>query len=74
MTASEKEILVKFGANLKRLRTEKKLSLRELSYNCKVDFSKIGQIEKGLINPTFITVTELAKGLEVDLIELINYQ
>jgi transcriptional regulator with XRE-family HTH domain len=31
-----------------------------------VDYSKIGDMEKGAVNVTLITLTELAKGLEVD--------
>lgn len=72
MTASEKIILKKFGANLQRLRKERNLSLRELSYNCKVDFSKISQMEKGAINPTLITLTELAKALDIEIKELLD--
>ncbi len=67
MAAEEKEILKVFGGNLKKIREEKGLSLRQLSYNCKVDFSKIAQMEKGLINPTLVTVAELAAALEVEV-------
>lgn len=73
MTNAEKTILKSFGVRLKELRKEKKLSLRKLSSNCKVDFSKIGQMEKGLINPTLLTMTELAKGLDVDMKKLLDY-
>jgi transcriptional regulator with XRE-family HTH domain len=73
MTTAEKAILKKFGKRLKELRKERKLSLRQLSYNCKVDFSKIAQMEKGLINPTLLTLTELSKGLEIELQYLFSY-
>ena len=73
MTNAEKSILKKFGLRLKKIRNEKGLSLRELSFNCKVDFSKIAQMEKGLINPTLLTVSELAKGLDIDVKELMDY-
>jgi len=72
MTNTEKAILKKFGSRLKQLRKERKLSLRQLSYNCKVDFSKIAQMEKGLINPTLLTITELSKALDVQLKELFD--
>lgn len=68
-----KTILVQFGALLKSIREEKGLSLRQLSYNCKVDYSKIAQMEKGLINPTLITIVELAKGLEIDKEKLMSF-
>ncbi|HJU45398.1 MAG TPA: helix-turn-helix transcriptional regulator [Chitinophagaceae bacterium] len=69
----DKETLKKFGAHLKELRETKGLSLRQLSYNCNVDFSNIGQMEKGLINPTLLTIIDLAKGLEISQIELMNF-
>jgi transcriptional regulator with XRE-family HTH domain len=69
----DKEILMQFGTLLKKLREDRGLSLRQLSYNCKVDYSKIAQMEKGLINPTLVTIVELAKGLEVHQSELLRF-
>jgi transcriptional regulator with XRE-family HTH domain len=69
----DKEVLMQFGAHLKKLREDRGLSLRQLSYNCKVDYSKIAQMEKGLINPTLITIIELAKGLEVVQSDLLKF-
>jgi transcriptional regulator with XRE-family HTH domain len=69
----ENEILIKFGVHLKELREARGLSQRQLSYNCSIDHSKIGKMERGLINPTLVTIVELAKGLEVDKNELMNF-
>jgi transcriptional regulator with XRE-family HTH domain len=64
--------LKEFGKNLKRIRTEKKLSLRELSQNCNIDFSDIGKYERGEVNATYITIIELANALEVEPADLVT--
>ena len=69
---SDKANLKKLGANIKRLRETKNLSLRELSYACDIDNSKISKIEKGQINITFTTILQLAKALEVNPSELLQ--
>lgn len=69
---SDKGNLKKLGANIKRLREIKNLSLRELSYACDIDNSKISKIEKGQINITFTTILQLAKALEISPSELLK--
>lgn len=68
---SDKANLKKLGAQIKKLREAKKLSLRELSYACDIDNSKISKIEKGQINITFTTMLQLAKALETEPSELL---
>ncbi|SEN93219.1 DNA-binding transcriptional regulator, XRE family [Chitinophaga rupis] len=70
----DKKLLVKLGARLNELRTEKELSLRQLSYISNLDYSTIGKIEKGQVNITFTTLVELAKALEVELVEILNFR
>jgi transcriptional regulator with XRE-family HTH domain len=67
---SDKKKLKIFGANIKRLREGKQLSLRQLSYACNIDNSKIAKIEKGGVNITFTTIMQLAEALEVQPLEL----
>lgn len=69
---SDKKKLKIFGANIKRLREGKQLSLRELSYACNIDNSKIAKIEKGGINITLTSIWQLAEALEVHPTELFN--
>jgi transcriptional regulator with XRE-family HTH domain len=72
MTNKNKKRLKKFGDQVKKLRQQKGLSLRELAARCDLDFQKIGKIEKENINVTLTTLIELAEGLEVPLKELLN--
>ncbi len=69
-----KKGLKEFGKNLKRIREKKDFSLRELSYNCDIDFSNIGKIERGEANVTLFTIFELAKGLDVHPKKLLDFE
>ncbi|SHM26805.1 transcriptional regulator, XRE family [Chitinophaga jiangningensis] len=69
----DKEIIKRFGMHLAKLRNEKDLSQRQLSHRCRVDYSKIGAMERGEVNVTLITITELAKGLDIPPKELLNF-
>jgi transcriptional regulator with XRE-family HTH domain len=74
ISKKDKAILQKFGAHLKQLRENRGLSLRELSYACNIDNSKISKIEQGMINVTVLTLIELSTGLEVSATELLNFR
>lgn len=63
----------KFGENLQKIRNDKNLSLRELAAKCDVDDSKISKIENGKFNIALSTIIELAKGLEIDAKELMDF-
>jgi transcriptional regulator with XRE-family HTH domain len=69
---SDKKNLKLLGANIKRLREAKKLSLREMSYACNIDNSKISKIENGQINITFTTILQIALALEIQPSEILN--
>lgn len=74
-TAIEKAAFLKsFGKRIEILRKEKKLSLRQLSQNCDIDYSDISKIEKGLRNIQISTIIELAKGLDIHPQELFNFK
>lgn len=74
---NEKDVkrLKKFRENLIRLRKDKNLTQRGLSYLCDVDHSKISKLEsKEDSNLSLTTLFELAKGLAVHPKELIDYE
>lgn len=73
---TEKELATakkKFGENLKRIREEKGMSLRDVSYNCSIENSKISEIEHGKHNVTLGTILELAKGLDIAASKLLDF-
>lgn len=70
----DKKRLQAFRSNLRRLRKEKGLSQRSLSYLCDVDYSRIGKLENDdETNLNLTTLFELARGLGVHPKELIDY-
>lgn len=60
------------AGNLKRLRTERQLSLSKLSELCGVSKVMLGQIERGESNPTINTIWKIANGLKVPYTLLID--
>jgi transcriptional regulator with XRE-family HTH domain len=60
------------ASNLKRLRTERKLSLSKLSELSEISKVMIGQIERGESNPTINTIWKIANGLKVSYTTLID--
>ena len=58
--------------NLKRLRTERQLSLGKLSEICGVSKVMLGQIERGESNPTINTIWKIATGLKIPYTLLID--
>ena len=74
MKPKDKRRLQQFRENLVRLRKEKGLSQRGLSYLCDVDYAKIARLESNAdSNLNLTTLFELARGLGVHPSELINY-
>lgn len=74
ITPGDTKALKKFGENLRKLRKAKGLSLREMSYACSIDNSKIAKIEKGMINITYTTLLQLAVALELHPSALLDYE
>ena len=60
--------------NLKRLRTERNLSLGQLSAISEVSKVMLSQIEKGETNPTINTLWKIANGLKVPYTTLLDQQ
>ncbi|MFY4777068.1 helix-turn-helix domain-containing protein [Metabacillus sp. RGM 3146] len=58
--------------NLKKLRTDRNLSLGQLSDLCSVSKVMLSQIEKGETNPTINTIWKIANGLKVPYTKLID--
>lgn len=69
----DKKILKAFGANVRAIRMKKNLSVRDVSYACFIDNSKISKIENGQINITLTTIIDLAKGLDVHPKEFFDF-
>ncbi|CAM4208476.1 Helix-turn-helix domain-containing protein [Pedobacter westerhofensis] len=65
MDEKEERYLNKFGEKLLVLKKKSGLSYRKIAANCNVEHSDIKRYVDGKINPTLLTIIDLAKGLGV---------
>jgi transcriptional regulator with XRE-family HTH domain len=64
------KLLKKFGKKLKKLRTDRKMSTRELADIAEIAHSQIWVLETGKGNPSLTTLLSIAEALEVSLQDL----
>lgn len=69
-----KEFIIGFGINLRKIRESKNMSMQTLAYTINVEYSQISRIERGLINTTIGTIYEIAGALDVDIKELFDFK
>lgn len=60
----------KLGLNIKKIRSERGLSLKELADNIDVSMSMLSQIESGKANPSLNTLRLISKHLDVPMFSL----
>lgn len=63
-----------FGANLKRIRTAKKLSRETLAAHAGVEVMQVYRIETGKVNTTISTLFALANALEMPPKRLLDFE
>lgn len=61
---------MKLGAEIKRLRTAKGMTLEELANNSEVELSQVHRVESGKVNASIGTIDAIAQGLGVTIGEL----
>jgi transcriptional regulator with XRE-family HTH domain len=60
------DIKAKFGKQLRALREEQGYTQEDLADRAGMHFTYVGQIERGLRNPSLVNLHKLAKALKVD--------
>lgn len=65
---------VKFGSFLTQLRHDKCLTQEEYALRCGFDRSYIGALERGEKSATINTLAKLAKGLDIKIKNLFEYE
>lgn len=68
-----KDFIILFGKNLRKIRESKEISMQALADTINVEYSQISRIERGLINTSIGIAYELAKALEIDIKELFDF-
>lgn len=67
------KIRLNFGQRLRKKRLEKNLTQEELANLSGLHSTYIGQIERGLRNPSLINIYKLAKALKVTSSDLLPF-
>jgi len=70
----DKELLRKIGERIKLLRIEAGLSQEKLSFECNLDKTYIGSVERGERNIAIINLSKLAKALNVSISKLLEIE
>lgn len=73
MNFRDERILIAFGKNLKRLRTNSNFTQEELAYQSGVSLSQIARMETGKINPTLCTLVTVAQTLKIRAPDLLDF-
>jgi transcriptional regulator with XRE-family HTH domain len=62
-----------FGKHVRILRSQKKITMEKLAELADIDYTQIAKIERGKINTTISTANAIAKGLNISLKELFDF-
>lgn len=65
--------LKELGAQLRRIRKKKGLSMEALAYKTEIEYRQLGRIERGEGNTTIVSLLRIAEALGTDMKELINF-
>ncbi|MEC5173525.1 MULTISPECIES: helix-turn-helix transcriptional regulator [Chryseobacterium] len=68
----KQNILIIFGNNVRKFRTEQKLSQEQLSYLANLHRTYIGMIERAEKNITLVNIEKIAKALNVNIQDLFD--
>ena len=72
MQEKNKDLLM-LGKHVKELRKSKKLTLENLCYKNDLEPSTIARIEKGLVEPKYLTLLKLSHAFNIKLSELLDF-
>ena len=67
------EKLLQLGNHIKSIRKSKKLTLESLCYKNGLEPSTISRIEKGIVEPKYLTLLKLADAYEMKLSCLLDF-
>ena len=55
------------GARIRYLRQQKNLSIEELALEAEINRNYLGDLERGMRNPTTVVLSKIARALGIDL-------
>ena len=69
----DKDVLKTFGAHLRSLRESKNISQQQLALQADISKNQVGNIERGEVNATVISIIAIAKALDVPPKDLFDF-
>jgi transcriptional regulator with XRE-family HTH domain len=69
---SDKEALKQLGKSIVALRKKYNISQADLSYEADIDLSTLSRLERGILNPTYLTLYKIAKALKTPVKDLLD--
>ena len=70
---SIEDVQIKFVNKIISIRKERKMSQEDLALLCGIDRTYIGRIERFERKPTIVVLDKIAKGLNMELKDLLNF-
>ena len=72
LNKQQEKQLKKLAARIREVRESKGLTLQEVAHAIGKDRQSIHRLEKGEFNPSYIYLTEVCKGLGIEVSELVQ--
>jgi transcriptional regulator with XRE-family HTH domain len=69
----DKVVLKQFGVHLRKVRLDRNLSQQELGLKAEISKNQVGNIERGEVNITLISMLAICKALEISPKELFDF-
>ncbi|RDC58341.1 XRE family transcriptional regulator [Pedobacter chinensis] len=66
------KLIITFGANVRKYRNVKGLTMNELAGLCDVELGTISTVERGVVNCTISTAFAISKALEITIDKLLE--
>lgn len=66
------EVRERIGRNLRRLRNEREVTQEDFAADCGIDRGYISGVERGVRNPSVLTLVKITTALDVDIAELFD--
>lgn len=73
ISIKNQKLLNKLGAQVLKLRKEKKLSQEQLAHKAQIPVNQVGRIERGEVNPTVSTLYAISIALDIELHDMLKF-
>ena len=70
----EGDIKIKFGLRLRQLRKEKGISQEELMAATGIHRTYLSEVERGIRNISIVNIEKISLALNIDVMEMFNFQ